>query len=49
MCEENNLMVGKAVEKWINTGVFEISPEDFCLPTREFEHYFRKDYKLFRD
>ena len=42
MCEENNLMVGEEIFNWIKTDKFNLDPKKFKTPTREFEHYFRK-------
>lgn len=42
MCEENNLMVGEEIFNWVKTGKFNLDPNKFKTPTREFEHYFRK-------
>lgn len=49
MCEENNLVLGKSVEKWINTGIYELDERDFCNPTKNFEHYFRTDFKILKE
>ena len=41
MCEENNLMLGKEIFNWVNTGNFILDPIKFIKPTKEFTHYFR--------
>jgi hypothetical protein len=49
MCEENNLMLGKEIVNWVNTGNFILDSTKFMKPGKEFNHYFRTDYKILRN
>jgi hypothetical protein len=46
MCEENNLMLGQEVYNWVKTGNYNLTPDKFKTPTKEFSHYFRKHFKI---
>lgn len=46
MCEENNLMLGQEIYNWVKNGNYNLNPEKFKTPTREFKHYFRTHWQL---
>ena len=46
LCEENNLMLGQEIYNWIKTGNYNLTPEQFKEPTKEFTHYFRKHFDI---
>jgi hypothetical protein len=49
MCEENNLILGKEIYNWTMNGNYNLTPENFKKPTREFTHYFRSHWNLLSD
>jgi len=44
MSEENNLIFGKKMEKFLEGDPFFLSVDDFVNPTKDFAHYFRKKF-----
>lgn len=46
MSEEHNLMLGKEIYNWINTGNYNLNSENFKTPTREYSHYFRSHFDI---
>jgi len=42
MCEENNLILGKKMERFLEGDKVHFEIEDFVNPTKDFNHYFRK-------
>jgi len=49
MCEENNLMLGKEIYNWVVTGNYSLKKENFKNPTKEFNHYFRTDFRILQN